>query len=101
MRILKTVFILALLFVFSFIPLQSTYSGVVEGFVYLNDTDNNWDFILEYTGLVYFFDLRERETFVQLTYPGSEFLPGSPAQAHIQIYDVSNNCNENNFFDNF
>ena len=102
MKIFKTILIITLLFVFSFIPLKSTYSGApVPGLVFLNETDNNWDVTSSWTGLVYFFDLRERETFVQLTYPGSEFFPGNPAQAHIQIFDVSNNCNENNFFDNY
>jgi len=54
--------------------------------------------------LVFFFDLRERETYVQLTHtdtdfgPG-EFTPGSSLLMHIQIFDISNNCNENNFFD--
>ena len=43
-----------------------------------------------------FFDLRERETFIQVTNVDT-----GPAghNVHIQIYDVSNNCNENNFFD--
>jgi len=40
-----------------------------------------------------FFDLRERETFIQVTNVDT-----GPAgnNVHIQIYDVSNNCNENN-----
>ena len=102
MRTFKTVLILTLLFVFSFVPLQNSYSGTpIPGFVYMNETDNNWDVATTWTGLVYFFDLRERETFVQLTYPNSEFFPGNAAQAHVQIFDVSNNCNENNFFDNY
>lgn len=45
--------------------------------------------------LFYAFDLRDRETFVQFTYPSSD----TDVLAHIQIFDVSNNCNENNFFD--
>ena len=102
MRIFQTVLIITLLFVFSFVPLQSTYSGApVEGFIFVNETDNNFDVIPDWTGLIYFFDLRERETFIQLTYPNSEFFPGNAAQAHVQIFDVSNNCNENDFFDNY
>lgn len=102
MRIFKTVLILTLLFVFSLIPLQNSYSGIVPGQVNFNDTDTNPDVLPTFAGIVYFFDLRERETFIQLTRPDSEFFPGSvSAQAHIQIYDVSNNCNENNFFDNY
>ena len=46
--------------------------------------------------LVGFFDLRDRETFIQVTNFNTD-----PAgnNLHIQIFDVSNNCNENNFFD--
>jgi len=43
-----------------------------------------------------FFDLRERETFIQVT--NVDTVPAGN-NVHIQIYDVSNNCNENNFFD--
>ena len=43
-----------------------------------------------------FFDLRERETFIQITNVDTT-APGN--NIHIQIFDVSNNCNENNFFD--
>ena len=41
-----------------------------------------------------FFDLRNRETFMQITNTSS-----SSQTVHIQLFDVSNNCNENNFFD--
>ena len=41
-----------------------------------------------------FFDLRERESFVQITNVYSQNLT-----LHIQIYNVANLCNENNFFD--
>ena len=46
------------------------------------------------TGLVGFFDLRDRETFMQITNDSS-----ASNSIHIQIFDVSNNCNENDFFD--
>jgi len=55
-----------------------------------------------------FFDLRERETFVQVTNTAnSEFIEdddddvnlSNPITLHVQIFDVDNNCNENNFFD--
>ena len=45
--------------------------------------------------MVSFFDLRDRESFVQITNTGS-----SDNRIHVQIFDVDNNCNENNFFDN-
>ena len=43
-----------------------------------------------------FFDLRDRETFIQVTNVDTT-APGN--NVHIQIFDVSNNCNENDFFD--
>ena len=44
-----------------------------------------------------FFDLRDRETFVQITN-----VDGAESETvHVQIFDVSNNCNENNFFDTY
>ncbi len=55
--------------------------------------------------ITFFFDLRERETFIQLTHTDTDFgpepfTPGSSLTMHIQIFDVSSgDCNENNFFD--
>ena len=47
--------------------------------------------------LIGFFDLRDRETFVQITN-----VDGAESETvHVQIFDVSNNCNENNFFDTY
>lgn len=46
--------------------------------------------------MVSFFDLRDRESFVQITNTESNNIT-----SHVQIFDVANNCNENNFFDNF
>ena len=43
-----------------------------------------------------FFDLRDRESFVQVTNVDES---GSPVTIHVQVFDVNNNCNENNFFD--
>jgi len=45
---------------------------------------------------IFFFDLRERETFIQITN-----LDTGSVSMHVQIFDVSNNCNENNFFDSY
>jgi len=44
--------------------------------------------------LFYFFDLRERESFIQLTNINTD-----NAIVHIQVFNVADNCNENNFFD--
>ena len=58
------------------------------------------------SALFYFFDLRDRETYVQVTnvdrtdpVPPPGLVMGQDITLHIQIFDVSNNCNENNFFD--
>ncbi len=45
--------------------------------------------------LVSFYDLRDRDSFVQITNTS-----GLPNMIHVQVFDVGNNCNENNFFDN-
>jgi len=47
-------------------------------------------------GAAYFFDLRNRESFIQVTNTDTE-----SAVLHIQIWNVNDNCNENNFFDAF
>jgi len=46
--------------------------------------------------LASFFDLRERETFIQLTN-----VETTNIRVHVQIFDIENNCNENNFFDEY
>lgn len=45
---------------------------------------------------VSFFDLRERESYVQVTNTSA-----SSKILHVQVFDVSNDCGENNFFDDF
>ena len=98
---LRKYFILILIAVFLFIPLQNSYSqGPENGYVFFNDTDSEIDNAVAFEGLVYFFDLRERETFIQLTYDDfhDDQFTGN-ARAHVQIFDVNNNCNENDFFD--
>ena len=42
------------------------------------------------------FDLRDRESFIQLTNTDS-----SSQTIHIQLFNVDDNCNENNFFDTY
>ena len=48
--------------------------------------------------LIAFFDLRDRETFVQVT--NTDSAHGSTT-VHVQIFTVNDLCNENNFFDNY
>jgi len=78
-----------ILFVLSFVFLSTVQGFSGTSFdVPVSDTSDQI--------LLGFFDLRERETFIQVTNVDT-----GPAghNVHIQIYDVSNNCNENNFFD--
>ena len=45
------------------------------------------------------YDLRERESYIQLTNTDSGAVFPDGITVHVQIFDVGNNCNENNFFD--
>jgi len=82
-------------------PVKSVFAGTPAGgaAVIFPETDSN--FISSDGSLFYFFDLRERETFIQLTFADTTDIRSDGAIAHVQIFDVSNNCNENNFFDNY
>ncbi len=42
-----------------------------------------------------FYDLRDRDSFVQIT---NVFT--APVRVHVQVFNVADDCNENNFFDN-
>ena len=87
--IITSIFALAI----CFIPMKNVYAGIpITGFTISQTDASSHDF------LVYYFDLRDRETFIQLTY-FENFAQGLSANMHIQIFDVSNNCNENDFFD--
>lgn len=79
--------IFAVLLIALFIYTPASYSGFE-----IPDTDG----LSDNERLMFFFDLRDRETFVQLT----NVDPNATA-VHVQIWDVSNNCNENNFFDTY
>jgi len=80
-----------ILFVFSFVFLSAVpgFSGASFDTV-STDTSNQT--------LFGFFDLRDRETYIQIT---NVDLDPTGHNVHIQIFDVSNNCNENNFFDSY
>ncbi len=82
--------ILLLALVFSFTTYTNSFAGGSGGALLpLEETDtNNYQ-------LYSFYDLRDRESFVQVTSPdGASIL-------HVQVFDVGNLCNENNFFDTF
>ena len=76
-------------FVFSFVLLSAVQGFSGSSFDTVNTDSSN-------PILFGFFDLRERETFIQVTNVDTNT---AGHNVHIQIYDVSNNCNENNFFD--
>ena len=65
-----------------------TATNIYAGDLNIVETDAD-DFVL-----VGFFDLRDRESFIQITNTEA-----NPSPVHIQIFNVADNCNENNFFD--
>ena len=94
---MKKILIIPLLFVPLFIfgiQVHDAHSQIFNSLTY-SETDT------EAPGRIFFFfDLRSRDSFIQLTLPDSSNT-GNTGLAHIQIFDVSNNCNENDFFDNY
>jgi len=87
MKLCKFIFILFFALTLFFLNSETSYSGAEFDAVTTDNPDR---------ALVGFFDLRERETFVQVTN-----VDPTSNNIHILIFDVSNNCNENNFFDLF
>jgi len=79
----------ALFFISLLIFSPLLYAG--DSTISISESDSGSNF-----ALFSFFDLRDRESFVQLT--NIESFEGT---VHLQIFDVSNNCNENNFFDTY
>ncbi len=83
--------ILTSLFLILFISI--TYVQPVNSQTFpIPETDNSGNNF----GLTAFFDLRDRESFVQITNTDSISL-----RLHVQIFNVGNLCNENDFFDDF
>lgn len=78
----KSLFFLILLFIFT--PVSFAGNGIP-------DTDS-----VSRPETFSFFDLRDRESFVQITN-----LTSTAEVIHIQIFNVADNCNENNFFDTY
>jgi len=81
MRILTLLLLITL-----FTPAGISFAGL--GPIGLAETDNS-SFLLAAP-----FDLRDRESYIQLTN-----IDSTSQNLHIQIYNVGNLCNENNFFD--
>jgi len=93
----KKILTILILFIFLFIPFNA----------FADDDDNTCDAWAGGTDadpfqLYAFFDLRDRESFIQVTNADNnpDFVgTGSDVTIHVQIFNVDDNCNENNFFD--
>ena len=79
--------VLLLALLFSFTTFDNSYSGGLS--LPNSETDTN------VYQLYSFYDLRGRESFVQVT------SPDTAVTVHFQVFDVSNLCIENNFFDSY
>jgi len=79
----KLIRLLTLVFAFTALMAVNVNAGI-----HVTETDSVDDV------LVGAFDLRDRESFIQITNTTS-----TTDTVHIQFFDVSNLCNENNFFD--
>ena len=87
-RILICCFI-SLLFLIPSISIAGDFFVIGDGNFSIAETDTtNFQ-------LFSFYDLRDRDSFVQVTNTGSA------ATLHVQVFDVSNLCNENNFNDTY
>jgi len=76
-----------IIFAFTALSAVNLYAGYP-----LNETDSEW------RQLVGVFDLRDRETFIQVTHTDEgESTPGD--LVHIQVFNLAQSCGENNFFD--
>jgi len=94
MRIKLTLITLFLLLTFTFLPIKNSIAGIKGGFsIDVAETDTAAE-----DAIIGFFDLRDRESFMQVTNVDTD-----PAGHifHIQIFNVADNCNENNFFDSY
>ena len=92
MKMKTFILFFAILLTFGFVNINISHAGDPNFNTLLPDSDNDQD---NY-GLTAFFDLRDRESFVQVTNTN-----GTPLNVHVQIFNVALNCNENNFFDDY
>ena len=95
MRIHKSIIILFFALALFLIPVKNTFSGSGTSAFRstIGDTDSH---SIGDRPLLAYFDLRNRESFVQITNVDDEVVT-----LHIQIFNVDQDCNENNFFDNY
>jgi hypothetical protein len=92
MKINPLLFLLTIFFIFAILPVQKSYSGIEGTRFNYNESDTT----IASDTVVYFYDLRDRESFIQLTNLGNK-----NTTVHIQIFNVNQNCNENDFFDTY
>ena len=85
----KTIYIFFITIIASLFIINDAFSGASGG-ISIPETDTG-----DYQ-LVGFFDLRDRESFTQITNTNTD---PTGRTIHIQIFNVGNLCNENNFFD--
>jgi len=79
-----------LTFILLFSVLIVTAANVNAGGFFIPDTDNGQFQLIGY------YDLRDRESFIQITNTDTD-----SKNIHIQLFNVGDNCNENNFFDGY
>jgi len=77
--------LLTLIFVFTALTAVNVYAGYR-----IAETDS------EFEGLIGVFDLRDRESFIQVTNSDDDAVT-----VHVQIFNVAQRCGENNFFDDY
>jgi len=98
------IFSITFISLFLFSTIQAFSGGSIIHLLEFPETDTSEDKLLA------FFDLRDRETFIQITNTGVDLRTdsddddeddrsGDNITLHIQIFNVDDNCNENNFFD--
>lgn len=75
--------LLALIFAFTALTAVNVYAGYP-----IPETDSEWE------SLIGVFDLRDRESFIQVTNSDDDAV-----SVHVQIFNIAQNCGENNFFD--
>jgi len=86
MKFNKSIFILFFVLTITLLPVTNGFTGTEQ----LLESDTAGYLLTS------FFDLRDRESFVQVTNTSSD--PAGTA-VHVQIFNVDQDCNENNFFD--
>lgn len=93
-----TIYLFSILTIF-LLSVPQAFSGGSGNALDFIESDSSED------GLAAFFDLRDRETYIQVTNTGVDLNTdeddNGPVTVHVQIFNVANNCNENDFFDNY